>query len=800
MKLLRIYFRFLVLLLPVVTGAQALPTLELAQVVVEGNERASADVIRSTSKLYPGRSVTALDVQRGIQRLWDLGFFGDIQIYRDAETDSGVVMRIAVKEYPSLEKIEFKGNKKISKSKIEDEIELRSPKILTDYAVSEAVRKIKRLYYDDGYLNVEIETDQEPGLRTYGRVLVISITENKKVKLRRIHFNGNQAFSNFRLRRQLKETKSWHWYTFWRSPLDRDKFQDDLFNIEAYYRDRGYRDGRVLRDTVIATPNGKGLELVIDIYEGVPYYYRNFTWEGNTLHSDEELERALGFKKGDLYNQERFEMAVSQRVHPVYMDEGYLYSRVEPVEYPVGQDSIDVVFSIAENQKVAVRYINITGNDKTRDYVVRRELRIHPGDIFSYEKLGRSQRDVWILNYFDNVEPNVLPVDEDEVDLSIQVTERSTERANLSIGYTEQYGMIGGGGLEFMNLAGTGQQLNLSYNRGADYNLFGSGAQSNRGAYQSLSLGLVNPWLFNTPNLVGLSLFYSERGASSTLYLPFDIIQRGGSARWGRRFRWPDSYFRGSWIFRGSEKRYVGDQESLQDYLGVPDKYIQQTADEESYVSTVGISVTQAITRDSRNRPEFPTSGSELNLVSTISGMALGGHEDFHKHVFTVRWYVPLVSSKLVFFQSSKLGLIKQIRDPGSRSILPPEEKFYLGGTGIPYGEMLRGYRDNTVGPYLGRPLGASALFKYSAELRLSLSQNPTIFALVFMDLGNSWLDFSYVDPFKLKRSAGVGVRMFMPMLGMLGLDMGYGFDSAGSDTEPGPRGWEMHFIFGQPF
>lgn len=768
--------------------------------LVDGNDRASAGVIRSTSRLYPGRSVTALDVQRGIQRLWELGFFGDIQVYQEAETDSGVIMRIVVQEYPSLEKIELKGNRKISKNKIEDEIELRPPKILTDYAVSEAVRKIKRLYHDDGYLNVEIATDQEPGLRTYGRVLVISITENKKVKLRRVHFNGNEAFSDFRLRRQLKETKSWHWYTFWRSPLDRDKFREDLFNIEAFYHDHGYRDGRVLKDTVIATPDGKGLELVIDIYEGVQYYYRNFTWEGNTLHTDEELERALGFKKGDLYNKERFEIAVSQRVHPVYMDEGYLYSRVEPVEYPVGKDSIDVLFSIVENQKVAVRYINITGNDKTRDYVVRRELRIHPGDIFSYEKLGRSQRDVWILNFFDNVEPNVLPVDEDEVDLSIKVTERSTERANLSIGYTEQYGMIGGGGLEFMNLAGTGQQLNLSYNRGANYNLFGSSAQLNRGAYQSISLGLVNPWMFNTPNLVGLSLFYSERGGSSTLYLPFDIIQRGGSARWGRRFRWPDSYFRGSWIFRGSERRYVGSEEDLRNYLGVLDKYIQPTGEERSYVSTVGISVTQSITRDSRNRPEFPTSGSEMSLVSTLSGMVLGGHEDFHKHVFTLRWYVPLLSSKLVFFQSSKLGLIKQIRDPNSRSILPPEEKFYLGGTGIPFGEMLRGYRDNTVGPYTSRPLGATALLKYSAELRLSLSENPTIYGLVFMDLGNSWLDFSYVDPFKLKRSAGVGVRMFMPMLGMLGLDMGYGFDSVNADREPGPRGWEMHFIFGQPF
>ncbi len=408
-----------------------------------------------------------------------------------------------------------------------------------------------------------------------------------------------------------------------------------------------------------------------------------------------------------------------------------------------------------------------------------------------------------ILNFFDNVEPNVLPVDEDEVDLSINITERSTERANLSVGYTEQYGMIGGGGVEFNNLAGTGQQLNVSYNRGANYGFSSSLANQQRGGYQSISVSLVNPWLFNTPNLVGASAFYSERGqgSSQSLYLPFDIVQLGGSLRWGRRFRWPDSFFRGSWIFQGSEKRYIGTENSLRSYLtGIRDQDIKVDKDGRSYISTLGISLVQAISRDSRNRPEFPTIGSEMALVSTLSGLFLGGNEDYHKHVLTLKWYLPLVSTKLVFYQMTKIGVIKQIREPDERSILPPEEKFYMGGTGIPYGEMLRGYRDNTVGPYDGRPLGATAMFKYSAELRLSLSENPTIYTLAFVDIGDAWEDFSHMDPFKLKRSAGVGVRMFMPMLGMLGLDMGYGFDNAGSDVSAGPRGWEMHFIFGQPF
>ncbi|UCD37091.1 MAG: outer membrane protein assembly factor BamA [Fidelibacterota bacterium] len=780
--------------------AQPAATFHIHKVNVEGNNRASAQVIQSAARLYPGRTVTAMDIQRGIRRLWDLGFFANVQVYMEEESDSGLVLRVGVDEYPSLEEIILEGNKKISKNKILEALELKPPQILSEYAVSEVVRKIKKLYHEDGYLNVEVATEQEPGTIPHGQVLKIYIVENKKVRLRHIRFEGNDHVSSLMLRLKMKDTKRWRWYLFWRSPFDRGKYEDDLNKIVAHYHNSGYRDARILSDSIKVTSNGKRMELIIRIHEGHPYYYRNFSWEGNILHTDEELEDALGFVTGDLYDKEAFATAVSQRVHPVYMDEGYLYSRVEPVEYPVGTDSVDVIFNIIENQKVSVRYINVTGNEKTRDYVIRRELRINPGDTFSYERLSRSQRDVWILNFFENVEPDVLPVDEDEVDLSIKVTERSTGKANLSIGYTEHYGMIGGGGVEFENLAGTGQQLRLSYNRGAQTG-FSYYSATRQAAYQSFSISLLNPWLLNTPNTVGASAFYSERGQSS-LYLPFNIRQMGGSARWGRRFRWPDSFFRGMWILQGSDKRYLGDRENLKAYLiGVGDEDIKQDKDGVSYVSTVGISFTQAITRDSRNRPEFPTMGSEMSWLSTLSGSILGGNEDFHKHLFSLKWYVPVVE-KLVFHQLFKMGIIKPISDSGERSILPPEEKFFMGGTGIPYGEMLRGYPDNTVGPYSsgGRPRGGTVMFRYTAELRLSLSENPTVYALAFAEMGNTWLNFSYVDPFKLKRSAGVGVRMFMPMLGMLGLDLGYGFDPVEVNQETGPHGWELHFIFGVPF
>ncbi|MCH7496736.1 MAG: outer membrane protein assembly factor BamA [Candidatus Marinimicrobia bacterium] len=803
----------LIFLLATLAWGQPVPSFSLKEVVVEGSERASQQVIRSTSRLIPGRTVTGLDIQRGIRRLWDLGFFADVQVYMDDETDEGLVLRITVEEYPSLEEIIFEGNKKISKNKLLEAIEFKPPQILSEYAVSEVVRKVKAAYHEDGFLKVEVAVDQLPGERPHGQKLVISIKEHKRVRLKHIRIEGNDNVATWLIRLKMKNTKRWRWYTFWRSPFNQDEYEEDIKSVLDYYRNQGYRDVMIASDSVGYAPDGKSMELVLRISEGHPYYYRNFSWEGNTLHTDEKLQAALGFSTGDLVNKEAFAMAVAQKVHPVYMDEGYLYSRVEPVEYPVGMDSVDVVFNIVEGKKVSIRYINISGNEKTRDYVIRRELRIDPGDTFSYERLGRSQRDVWILNFFENVEPDVQPVDEDEVDLDIKVTERSTDRANLSIGYTEQFGIIGGGGLEFNNLLGTGQLLNLNYTRGAQ-NSLGLSSGVRQSAYQSISVSLMNPWLLNTPNLVGLSVFYSERGRSqaAAFYLPFDIIQIGGSARWGRRFRWPDSFFRGSWSFQAANKSYSLDDpsQSLEERRQLLKSYLSGVTDDEfpegeAYISTIGISLTQAISRDSRDRPEFPTRGSELNWVSTLSGLWLGGNEDFHKHVFTLKWYVP-ATQKLVFHQSLKLGAIKQVTSRGDRSILPPDERFYMGGTGIPFGEMLRGYQDNTVGPYLDRPLGGTVMLKYSAELRLSLSNSPTVYALAFVDMGNTWLDFGSVDPFLLKRSAGVGVRIFMPMLGLLGLDLGYGFDPVDSDRvrspnrDPGPHGWEFHFIFGAPF
>jgi len=471
------------------------------------------------------------------------------------------------------------------------------------------------------------------------------------------------------------------------------------------------------------------------------------------------------------------------------MDQGYLFFQIVPHEIPISDDEIDVNLEITENNQVSINQINIVGNSKTHENVIRRELKIFPGDIFNRDALIRSQREIFILNYFSNVTPDVIPRNEKEVDIEVTVEEKSSDRANMSVSISQMHGLIGGGGVEFNNFLGRGQQVNISYQQGAQYSIMSSGATP----YKSISLGFNDPWVFDTPNLVGFNFFYSERGGRGYYYYPFDLSQLGGSIRWGRRFKWPDNYFRGTWFLSASEKEYRNlDESYLRDVLL-------------GNAKTTGVSFTQVISRDSRNKPEFPTMGSVMRWSSTLSGGFLGGTEHFHKHNFSIDFYIPTFW-KFVLFNHMEFGVIKKLYESG---IIPPDERFIMGGSGMIYGVALRGYDDNQVGPKRGNysssylPYGGETLFKYSLEYRFPVSENPTIYGLAFVEAGNVWKNLSTTDPFDLKRSAGVGIRFFMPALGMIGVDFGYGFDDIDPEGSTGygkPQGWKTHFIFGMPF
>ncbi len=776
--------------------------IKLLEFKIEGNNLTSETMIRYTAGLREGENIAPGDFSRAVKRLWQLGLFSDIQIRMDDETDDGLILTIVVKENFILGKVRYEGNKKIKEKKFNEELELRSGMRIRPNLMNETIRKMEGLYADDGYLLVDIDAEiEEPenlsetssAKKKQTRDIVFNIRENKKVILRKIIFEVNEQFSSFKLRRELKETKMQRWYLFWRSHFDEKKFEEDKLNLVNFYRNSGYRDATIVSDSVYYNADNKAMTILIRINEGPQYSYRNFTWDGNSLYTEDELGRALDLSKGEKYNEEEFNIAVYERMHGLYMDRGYIYSNLTPKFTPIGKDSLDIHFEITENHKVYIRNIYVLGNDKTRENVIRRELHVYPGDVFNRQLLQRSARELFILNYFGNVVPDVVPVDEDEIDLEITVEEKSSDRANANVGYSGVYGLMGGGGIEFNNFRGLGQQLVMSYNVGSQQSL-NYYSQNQVAKYESFSVRFMDPMIFDTPNRVGFSFYNSFRGRSMSYGIPLDIQVVGGSVQWGRRFKWPDDYFRGYWVLNSSIKSYDGAQNDIDTYAGGLDK-------------TRGLGITQVISRDSRDRQEFTSRGSHFTWETTLSGGPLGGNEDFFKHVLNLEWYTPTFW-KFVLMSSLKMGVVEALTSKEKRSIIPFDEKFIMGGNGIPYGNMLRGYTENSIGPKSssGNTVPGTMMMRFVSEIRVPFSENPVIYGLMFAEAGNVWNANSMSEPFSiprsgplsLKRSAGFGIRFFMPMIGMLGFDMGYGFDDNAGDGNP--DGWNYTIIFGQTF
>ncbi len=791
MKLTRFLFNLITVIVLFLSNsiAQTTQNIIILGVAVQGNKTISESSIKIQSGIIEGKKITFDDIPDAIKRLWKLKIFSDIQIYIDKAMEDGLFLIIQVEEYPRLGEFKVIGNKKIRKSKFDDELKLISGKVLSPALISETKRKMRNLYEEDGFLLVEIKEELEPGEKENTQNLLIHIKEGKKVRIKDVVFKGNEQFSDSKLRRILKETRRRNLFILKVGEFNQEKYKEDKQKLVDFYNKEGYRDFEIQKDSIFYSNNKKYMFLTLDVYEGPRYKYRNISFSGHNLYTDEQLTAVIGIKPGDYYDKEELQKAVYERLNGIYMDRGYLFFQIIPKETPISEDEIDLHLSITENHQVSIGRIHVVGNDRTHENVIRRELKVFPGDIFSRDALMRSQREIFILNYFSNVVPDVIPISEDEVDVEIAVEEKSSDRANLSFSISQMYGLIGGGSVEFNNFRGRGQQVRVSYQQGAQYSIAGSGATP----YKSISLGFTDPWLLDTPNLIGGSIFYSERGSSGYYYYPFDLSQLGASLRWGRRFKWPDNYFRGTWILSAAKK----------EYRNLDEAYLNSVLLGQS--KTTGVSFTQIITRDSRNRPEFPTMGSVMRWSSSLSGGFLGGTEHFHKHNFSMEYYLPTIW-KLVLFNQVEFGLIKKIKES---SIIPPDERFIMGGSGMIYGVALRGYPDNSVGPVRSgsssgySPWGGETLFKYSLEYRVPISEEPTIYGLIFAEAGNVWKNLSKTDPFDLRRSAGFGVRFFMPALGMIGVDLGYGFDDIDPEGYTGygkPEGWKTHFIFGMPF
>lgn len=758
-------------------------TVKIASIDVIGTKTAAPEVVISASGLQVGVESNQENFSEAVKQLWSLGLFSDVKIYADRESPDGVFLIISVEEYPRLSEVLLEGNDKIKTDEIDEALGLHPGQALTPFIVYESQRIIQKLYYEDGYLLAEIEPSTFESEKENARGVKFVITENKKVSVGGIIFNGNTQLSDRKLKKKMEKIKEERWWKFWaETDFSIDNLREDERAIENYMHSLGYRDAEVLGDSIYYSEDLKKMFFNIDLYEGEKYKYGDVIVTGNTIFETIDITNALGISRGDQYNSDKLVEAIEMGVRGPYMDKGYLYCQINPIEMPVSADTINLTLQITEMSPVSIRHINIIGNDKTKENVIRRELRIFPGDLFSRTALMRSQREVMILNYFANVIPDVIPYDEDEIDLVFEVEEKNTGTATASAGYSERDGFIGTVGLQFPNFRGNGQQLSFNFQRAY--------------SYEALSISFVEPWLFNTPNLLGISLFDQDRSQGTSTFgsayasnysTPYNVHTTGGSVTFGRRFQWPDNYFRGRWTLRGAVDRY-GQVYSQSIYNRVNPAGLDKTS---------GVSLSQTISRDSRNAPEFPTKGSVLSLNSVYSGGLLGGNESFFKQKASLEWYTPLWKDKLAMRNYFEGGLLEQL-ETDSTHIIPYDEYFFMGGAGLIYGSALRGYPERSVGTLEGNVyFGGMASFKYTLELRYLLSPNPMMYLIGFAEAGNVWDDFDSSNLFDLKRSVGFGGRIIMPPLGMLGIDLGWGFDR---DPVPDWKSPEYHFIFGQQF
>ena len=768
--------------------AQRSPAQEVYKILgisVEGNTLADPAAIITNSGLKAGDELVVPGDQtaQAVRKLWALKLFEDVRIEVDRKVGEGIYLLIRVKEYPRYERTETIGNDNIDTDDIMKKITFVRGQVVSPTDLVKIRRDITKLYEEEGYLLADVRVTEQPADTGKSRFVVkVVVDEGEEVQVSHIEFEGNQAFEDGDLSGAMDNTSEKAWWKFWSSAkFDRKKFEEDKKLIVQFYRNNGFRDAGVLSDSIWYTPDKKDMTILMRVYEGPQYKIRTITWDGNTVYPASILNARLGIVPGEVYNAEKLERNLRGNeaqtdVAALYLDNGYLTFDLRPQEERVAEDSIDLKITVLERNQFKIGYVGIKGNTKTHEKVIRRELYSRPGDYFSRAAILRSVRQLQVLNYFnpEKIKPDYALVDDKTVNLTYEVEEKSSDNINASVGYSGAFGFTGAVGFTITNFAvsnplsgGAGQMLNFEWQFGG-YN------------YRTFTVGFTEPWLFDNPTLLGVSLFDTRQEYYG------DIQQTGGSLRIGRRFRWPDDYFRGDWILSAQRNNVRRDPRGLE---------LEGISSE--------VSLTQIFSRNSLDNPTFPTSGSSVSLsIQVAGGPALPGTIDFHKWVFQSGWYLPMFgTNRIALYLNSEYGYISGFEDD---SRIPSLDLFIMGGTGIGYISTtpLRGYEDQSIGPRnaYGQIIYGKAMTKQTAELRIALALNPIpIYLLGFAEGGNVFESMAKADFFDLKRSAGLGARIQIMPIGLLGFDYGYGFDDV-YPLDGKPDGWHFHFVFGRGF
>lgn len=768
--------------------------------------------LRKQSRIpVPGESIT-----QAVEKLWDQGLFSDIKITIKERRADTLFLDIFLGERPRISSVNYYGTKKSETSDISEKVNLLAGSQVTDHVLSKTKRIIEEHFVEKGFLNTVVRIVQKDDPDSQNSIMLnVHIDKNDKVKISDILFHGNEHFSNNRLRRVMKNTKKKNLNFFKASKYIENKYKEDKKSLVTFYNENGYRDFEILNDTVYNKTEDR-VVMELELEEGVQYYFRNISWTGNSIYPKEFLTRVLNIEKGDIFNTTLLEERIridEDAVSALYLDNGYLFSNMTPVIIAIEDDSIDIEVRIFEGEQANLNNVIIKGNTRTNEHVVRRELYTLPGDLFSKEKIMRSARQIAVLGHFDPEKINPIPLQnpmEGTVDLEYNLEEKANDQFEISGGWGAGM-LVGTIGVRFNNFA------MKNFFKGSEWRPYPSGdgqslsirAQSNGRVYQSYNLSFMEPWLGGTkPNTFSVSLYRSlmTNGRKANEDGRQSMIIDGASIGLGKRLEWPDDYF--SLYSEVSYQRY-----SLTNY----NVYSFLFKNGNSNL----LSLTTRLTRFSAG-PNliYPMGGSTFNLslqltppISILSGKDYSSVTDqekykwieFHKWVFKGEYYYrPFEQSKFVLNARVAFGYLGHY----NKDIGPsPFENFYLGGDGMTgysfYGRdviALRGYENGTLTPVIDNVPSGNVYSKLTFELRYPFSLNPqaTIYGLMFLEAGNSWYELKDYNPFKMHRSAGIGLRANLPMFGLLGIDWGYGFDAV--PGRPGVNGHQFHFVMGQQF
>jgi outer membrane protein insertion porin family len=755
-------------------------TYKILSISAEGNKFYDSRVIVANTGLKIGDEIMIPSeaTQQAIMNLWNMKLFSDVEIAIDKKVGDGAYLVIKVKELPKLDNIKFSGNDEFSDKDLEEKIPLEPGQVITPQTVKDIEYNIAKMYEEEGYPLAEISVDQF--VNSYNEAqLRVKIKEGNKISVRRIRFEGNSKISSSDLKGEMEETSERKWWKFWdKARFNRKDYENDKQIILDYYKRQGYKDAVIVEDKLDYKNNKEDVDITIKINEGPRYKVGKIDFAGNKVYKDSVLIERLDFKRGDVYDMIKFQQNLrgneSQTdIASLYLDNGYLGFQADVEEEVKDNNYVDLNISIVENRQFRIGLISFSGNTKTQDKVIRRELFTIPGQYFNKTAMIRSMQQMSQLNYFN---PEVLNYDfvqrnDSTVDLVYVVEERSSDQLNASVGYSQTFGFSGSLGLTFNNFdildplsGGAGQILSLQWDFGTE------------GTYRTFRIGFTEPWLFNTPTSVGVDVYDTKQNYT------YEIQETGSTLNFGRRFKFPDDYFRGDWFLKFQRTNVIQGAGLYE--TGVRSQF----------------SIGQIISRNSTNSPIFPSLGSKLSLSAEIAGANLIGTTNFYKLGFKTEAFKSLDNSgKLVL---ASLFDIESISSLSSDNYVPPNELLFMGGSGLSYNTVsLRGYEDRTVGPVnkSGSPIGGRFLIKYGVELRYAVSQDPIpVFLTLFAEAGNIWSSFKQADFFDLKRSVGFGARLVLPAVGIIGFDLGYGFDRKIVDGED--PSWLFHFQFGRGF